>query len=129
MAALLVISLAACGNSKKEDTTVKQTDSSQVADTTAQETTAQTQTSEAKSTLVGSWEYKNGGYTYHFNEDGTGTYDTGAKPMEFTYTATDKELSITYTGNTEPLVLKYEIDGDKLNVIDSLGNDTIYYKK
>lgn len=28
----------------------------------------------AKKTIVGDWEYEKGGYTYHFNEDGTGTY-------------------------------------------------------
>ena len=80
-------------------------------------------------TLVGQWEYTGGGYVYTFNEDGTGTYDTGAAKLEFTYTYTDTVLSITYTGNTVPTELEYSIDGTVLNVKDSSGNDTLYNRK
>ena len=78
--------------------------------------------------IVGTWEYENGGYTYEFKEDGTGTYDVGTV-MEFTYTAEDGVLSILYTNNTSPTVLDYTITGKKLNIKDSFGSDTIYNKK
>ena len=80
--------------------------------------------------IVGTWEYESGGYTYNFKEDGTGTYDLGnGTVMEFTYTAEAGKLSITYTGNTSPMELDYVLDGDTLNVKDSFGSDTIYKRK
>ena len=79
--------------------------------------------------IVGSWEYESGGYTYTFNADGTGNYDAAGTVMNFTYTTEGDTLSILYDGNTAPFETQYSIDGDKLNVIDSLGNDTIYIKK
>ena len=79
--------------------------------------------------LVGSWEYTGGSYTYIFNADGTGSYMVGETEMKFTYSATDTVLSILYDGNTSPMELNYEINGTTLNVIDSLGNDTFYNRK
>lgn len=81
---------------------------------------------EGSNSIVGSWKYATGNYTYTFNEDGTGNYDTGGTKMEFTYTVEDGKLSILYTGNTAPFETEYSIDGDTLNVVDSLGNDTLY---
>lgn len=79
--------------------------------------------------LIGQWEYESGGFIYTFNEDGTGEYDAAGSLMKFTYTLTDKVLSITYEGSDSSLDLNYELDGDVLNVIDSLGSDTIYNRK
>ena len=81
--------------------------------------------SETANTIVGTWEYESGGYTYVFNEDGTGNYN-GA---EFTYTTDGSKLAITYSGSTAPFETEYSIDGDKLNIKDSAGSDTIYVKK
>ena len=78
-----------------------------------------------KNSLVGSWTYQTGSYTYTLNEDGTGDYN-GAK---FTYTTVSDKLSILYDGNTVPFETTYTIKGDKLNIKDSYGNDTIYVKK
>ena len=80
--------------------------------------------SKAKKTIVGDWEYKNGGYTYHFNEDGTGTYmDT----MKLTYKEDNGKVTITFDGADNSLEGTWE--GDVLNVKDSFGSDTIYNRK
>lgn len=86
-------------------------------------------TSKSKNPLVGSWEYTTGGYTYTFNEDGTGTYEMGSSKMEFTYTTDGNKIAITYKGNTSAFETEYSIDGDTLNVKDSIGNDTLYKRK
>ena len=75
--------------------------------------------------IVGTWEYENGGYTYVFNNDGTGEYVGKA----FTYTVDGNKISILYDGNTAPFETEFSIEGNKLNVKDSLGDDTIYIKK
>ena len=82
-----------------------------------------------KNTIVGSWAHDS--YVYTFNEDKTGNYDYGnsGKGMEFTYEDNGTELSILYTGNTEPLVLKYRKEGNKLIITDSFGKDVEYVKK
>ena len=123
-AVLMIVSLAACGSSKTDGTnsTTSTTDSKA-------DSAASTAEPAGNSDILGSWEYESGGYTYTFNEDGTGVYDLGTSKMEFTYEVTDTELSILYTGNTDPMVLEYEIDGNKLDVKDSFGSDTIYIKK
>lgn len=83
-----------------------------------------------KKGIVGKWEHETGGYTYTFNEDGTGNYAYGESKMEFTYTATeDGKLSILYTGNTAPFESTYTIDGNTLNIKDSFGSNTIYKRK
>ena len=49
--------------------------------------------------------------------------------MKCTYKTDGDKLSILYDGNTVSFDTTYSIDGNKLNVKDSLGNDTIYTKK
>ena len=78
----------------------------------------------AKKTIVGDWEYENGGYTYHFNEDGTGTY---MGTMNLTYTENNGAVKITFDGMDNSLEGTWE--GDVLNVKDSFGSDTIYKRK
>lgn len=80
--------------------------------------------------LVGSWEFEGGGYTYTFNEDGTGSYSG----MNFTYTTKEdnekgKVLSVLFEGNTAPTESAYEIKDNKLIVKDYNGVDTVYKKK
>ena len=75
--------------------------------------------------IVGTWTYETGGFTYTFNEDGTGDYCG----MAFTYTVDGNKLSILYENNTAPFETEFEITGNKLNVKDSFGSDTIYVKQ
>lgn len=83
----------------------------------------------AKDPIVGAWEYEKGGYTYTFNEDGTGSYSYYSTKMDFTYTTDGNKLSLKYNGSTMPFETEFSIDGDTLNVKDSLGRDTLYKKK
>ena len=76
------------------------------------------------------WVYANGGYTYHFDKDGTGTYAMGSgTPMKFTYTDNGTSVSIKYEGNTTEMTLDYRIEDGKLIIVDSFGSDTVYTKK
>ena len=85
---------------------------------------------ESLSLTSNDWVYKDGGYTYHFDKDGTGTYSLGSgEPMKFTYTDNKTSVSITYEGNTAPMTLDYRIEDGKLIVKDSFGSDTVYVKK
>lgn len=83
----------------------------------------------AKNTIVGTWKYEQGEYTYHFNEDGTGDYSYYNAKMEFDYKTEGNKLSITYKGSTSPFETEYSIDGDTLNIKDSFGKDTIYKRQ
>ena len=125
-----VFVLTACDKTTTSNTT-GEVDTT-VANTATTEGTEESTTSASAgdSALVGSWENKSYGssYTYTFNEDGTGKYDAGGTLMEFTYTTSGNKISILYTGNTDPFETEYSIDGDTLNVIDSLGHDTLYEK-
>lgn len=144
-AAMLVISISACGEKTetKNSSEVSETnsvatysDSSAAAETTvaaaettaAEATTAAAKAEASNSDLVGSWEYESGGFVYTFNDNGTGTYDISGNVMKFTYTADDTKLTITYEGSPA-MELNYELNGDTLNVKDSAGNDTIYKRK
>lgn len=105
--AVLVIAMFAltgCGNTKKEK-------------------------EKAVDPIVGVWTYENGGYTYTFNEDGTGNYAYYSTKMEFTYKTEGNKLEITYSGSTSPFKTEFTIEGNTLNIKDSFGKDTIYKKK
>ena len=140
-AVLMAGSMAACG-SKSE--TKEKSEASAAKSAVQQSATASAGTAEAQRSdsaaenpkadatdtgLVGSWEYESGGFTYTFNEDGSGVYDVAGTKMKFTYTAENSVLSITYEGSTAPMQLEYVLSGDTLNVKDSAGNDTIYHRK
>lgn len=128
---LLVVSLAACGNSKKDNTatnSAQNTESTTTAQNTDDTTTATASDSDAQKAIVGTWEYQGGGFTYTFNEDGTGVYDVSGTLMNLTYTITDTKISIAFDGSSS-MELDYQLSGDKLNIKDSLGEDTIYIRK
>ena len=80
--------------------------------------------------IVGEWKndtaYSGLVFTYTFNEDGTGQYDAAGNIMPFTYETDDDKISILYEGNTDPFETTFSIDGKTLNVVDSLGKDTLY---
>ena len=77
--------------------------------------------------LVGTWKYDGSSlnYTYVFKADGTGTYFG----EDFTYTVDGNKLSILREGNTAPFETEFSIEGNKLIIKDSFGDDTIYIKQ
>ncbi|MBP5303893.1 MAG: hypothetical protein J6Z00_03300 [Clostridia bacterium] len=79
--------------------------------------------------IIGSWEYTSGGYTYTFNDNGTGSYSAGGTVMEFTYEDTGSTVSILYTGNTMASEYGYTISGNTLIIEDSFGDKVEYTKK
>lgn len=116
---------ATAGTTAEQPTTVAGTTEEQRSDSAAE-----TAKADATDTgLVGSWEYESGGFTYTFNDDGSGVYDVAGNQMKFTYTAENSVLSITYEDTSAPTQLEYVLSGDTLNVKDSGGNDTIYHRK
>ena len=83
-----------------------------------------------ETSIIGSWKNNelNIDFIYTFNADGTGNYNAAGTIMEFTYTTEGDDISILYKGDTIPFETKYSINDDTLNVIDSLGQDTLYKK-
>ena len=79
--------------------------------------------------IVGSWKYESGDYTYKFNADKTGSYTAYGNEMKFTYEDNGTSVSILYTGNTAASTYEYKIEGKKLIIKDSFGNDVIYIRK
>ena len=77
-----------------------------------------------KDPIVGKWAY--GSFVYTFNEDGTCNYNASG---DCTYEIKDDKISILYKDMTVPFETTFSIDGNKLNIVDSFGNDTIYTKK
>ncbi|MBQ6492951.1 MAG: hypothetical protein IJI92_03695 [Erysipelotrichaceae bacterium] len=77
--------------------------------------------------IIGTWDskdYPGLGFTYVFKEDGTGTY-VGEK----IYWKIDGDQISIRTEDTEPFITDYEIKGNELNIVDGIGNDTIYIRK
>ena len=105
-------------------------------------------TGASNSALIGKWEYATIPYVYQFNADGTGTYgmkDEDNK-MTFTYKTSAKRdddgnivkdsngketpvIEFLYEGSESPMILEYRVEGDKLTVVDSFGNDVIYNRQ
>lgn len=146
-ALFLMISLASCGAKNDAKETTAPTESATVSTTTEAPAPATTEApapakteavieTEAKASadngLVGSWDFAAlSGMVYTFNADGTGSYNMFGEVMNFTYEADGSTLKLTFTDEDVdvPTELAYTIDGDTLNVKDSLGNDTIYKRK
>ena len=115
-----------CGE-EKETSSIGVSESS-VSDSSEVETEAEAETEAAaeETGLVGVWEYEAGGYTYTFNEDGTGQYDLGGTIMKLTY---EDKGTILFEGNTDPMELEYSMSDGKLIIIDSLGDEVVYKRK
>lgn len=138
-ALFLMVSLASCGAKNDTKETTAPTESATVSTATEAPAPATTEAvieTEAKASadtgLVGSWDFAElSGMVYTFNADGTGSYNMFGEVMHFTYEADGSTLTITFTDEDVdvPTELAYTIDGDTLNVKDSLGNDTIYKRK
>ena len=84
-----------------------------------------------ENSIVGKWEIKIGknSYVYTFKEDGTCEYNVTGTIMKCTYKTNKDKLSIKYDGDTVSFDTTYSIKGNKLNVKDSFGSDTIYTRK
>ena len=78
--------------------------------------------------LVGKWADVTtyGTFVYTFNEDGTCSYDAVGTIMTCTYMTNEDKLSVTYDENPVAFETTYTIEGDRLNILDSLGTDTFY---
>lgn len=77
--------------------------------------------------LIGSWDHS--GYVYKFNEDKTGSYSAYSTEMKFTYEDKGDKVVISYEGTTSPNEFGYRIEGNKLIIKDSFGEDVVYTKK
>ena len=79
------------------------------------------------SSIVGVWKYDDASladsFVYTFNADGTGNYTAAGN---FTYKVDGNKISITYDSSGATFETEFEVSGDKLNIIDSLGEDTFY---
>lgn len=146
-ALFLMISLASCGAKNDAKETTAPTESATVSTATEAPAPATTEApapakteavieteanASADNGLVGSWDFAElSGMVYTFNADGTGSYNMFGEVMNFTYEADGSTLKLTFTDEDVdvPTELAYTIDGDTLNVKDSLGNDTIYKRK
>lgn len=146
---LLLFSLTACGDEKADtsETAASTAETTANADSAATEAAqspteaapadateaAQSNDADASaSDLVGSWDYAEiSGFVYTFNADGTGTYDVLGEIMNFKYTADGSTIKFTYEDlvTDAPMELEYEIDGDTLNIKDSLGVTQEYHRK
>ena len=85
------------------------------------------QKEEKKDPIVGKWAL--GSYVYTFNEDKTCQYDAAGTIMKCTYEIDGDNISILYEGNTMSWDTTFEIKDNKLNIKDSMGQDTIYEKQ
>ena len=81
------------------------------------------------SSIVGKWKFDDPNlgeaFVYTFNADGTGNYTASGN---FTYTVDGNNLSITYAASGATFETEFEISGDRLNIIDSFGDDTFYIR-
>lgn len=95
-----------------------------------EENTQGQETVKEGASVVGQWKLNMYGndYIYTFNEDGTGNYNAAGTDMPFTYKTEGDQISILYDGDTVSFDTKYSVNGTTLNVVDSLGNDTLYEK-
>ena len=79
------------------------------------------------SPLFGQWRHESG-YTYLFEEDGSGSYSRNGEYMYFTYQREGDTLSILYEGSTLPMKLGFSVEGDMLTIIDSFGKEVPYLR-
>ena len=78
--------------------------------------------------IIGTWKYKGLDAAYTFNKDNTGSYKYGTADRKFKYEDNGTSVKITYDGDTTGATYEYKIDGNKLTIKDSFGNDVEYYK-
>ncbi len=119
---------------KEPETTVKATPATTQKQTKKPEQNTQkpTQKQASKNTsssLVGTWNWEGGVFAYVFKKDGSGVYKTGSERYYFTYKTKGNKIIIKHTDVKNLTKLKYRIEGKKLIIKDSSGDDVIYIKK
>ena len=74
------------------------------------------------------WKYEETESFYRFNKDGTGAYylDNG-QILNFSYTDNKDSITFKFSDGAE-VTIKYVIKGQILEMIDSFGNVTMFYK-
>lgn len=124
--AAIVVIINNNGNNGNNEGQSPENNSSQIetnGDNNQNNTNANSQTG----SIVGKWKYDDpdlgDSFVYTFNADGTGNYTAAGN---FTYIIDGKNISITYNTSGATFDTVFEIDGDRLNMIDSVGNDTFY---
>ena len=81
-----------------------------------------------KDPIVGKWAYGSGdSFVFTFNQDKTCHYTANNK--DCTYTIDGDKISILYADNTAPFESNFKIEGNKLTLKDSFGNDVVYEKR
>ena len=121
IAAALAIVCAFAGCNKNDGDKGENSAPSAVSEESVQEST---------DPLAGQWQSeKLPDYVYTFNADGTGKYDMAGNILDLTYTTEEGKITISFTADGyTPVTLNYELDGDRLNIKDSFGNDTFYVR-
>ena len=82
----------------------------------------------SKNPIVGTWAY-NSNFVYTFNEDKTCQYNVTGTIMKCTYEIEGENLSILYDGDKIPFETTFKIDGNKLEIADSMGSTVTYEKQ
>lgn len=87
-----------------------------------------------KNGLIGKWKAEYGSWYYNFTSETAGGYGTDAfdiPDQPFTYQDNGDSFYIQYEGMSTGMTLNYRIEeeGQKLIVVDSFGNDTVYVRQ
>ena len=84
----------------------------------------------APDSLEGQWQSEsNPGFVYTFEHDGTGQYDMAGNVLNLQYTTDSGKITLTFLQEGYSAVtLDYVLEGDRLNIKDSFGNDTFYMR-
>ena len=85
-----------------------------------------------KEPLIGSWVwnvYDDVNYTYTFNKNNSGTFDTNGEISNFMYDIEDENLLFLYENSTETVSIKYKLEDNKLTIYNVYGEEFVYTKK
>ena len=102
----------------------------ETAESSAPSAVSEESVQESADPLAGQWQSeKLPDYVYTFNGDGTGKYDMAGNTLDLKYTTEDGKITITFLAEGyTPIALDYVLEGDRLNIKDSFGNDTFYVR-
>ncbi len=76
--------------------------------------------------LAGMWVNDADQSMYVFGSNGTGLRTVGGVEMHFTYEIEGSELRILFDGNQYPFVTTFELEGDTMRMLNSLGSTETY---
>ena len=83
-----------------------------------------------KPSIVGKWKSvgKDNEYYYIFNNDKSCSYKMTAARLKCTYKVDDTKLIILYDGSKKSITFDYELDKEKLIIIDQKGKKNKFVK-